>query len=91
MPSYAPIHSLCVGLPSGSLPSTVTLTLLPTTVYTTVWFFAEPGLKLVEWPEKAAALLPRCDLRLTILPHEQSAIRELRMEALSGRGNELMA
>ena len=28
--------------------------------------FAEPGLKLVEWPEKAEALLPRCDLRLTI-------------------------
>jgi tRNA threonylcarbamoyladenosine biosynthesis protein TsaE len=53
--------------------------------------FAEPGLKLVEWPEKAAALLPRCDLRLTLLPHEQSAVRELRIEALGARGLELLA
>ena len=53
--------------------------------------FAEPGLKLVEWPEKAEALLPRCDLRLTLLPDEQSAARELRIEALSPRGEELIA
>ena len=52
--------------------------------------FAEPGLKLVEWPEKAEALLPRCDLRLTILPNEQNAARELRIEALSARGEELL-
>ena len=53
--------------------------------------FAEPGLKLVEWPEKAEALLPRCDLRLTLQPNEQSAARELRIEALSRRGEELLA
>jgi tRNA threonylcarbamoyladenosine biosynthesis protein TsaE len=53
--------------------------------------FAEPGLKLVEWPEKAEALLPRCDLRLTLLPDERSAARDLRIEALSPRGEELLA
>jgi len=52
--------------------------------------FAEPGLKLVEWPEKAEALLPRCDLRLTLLPDERSAARDLRIEALSPRGEELL-
>ncbi len=53
--------------------------------------FAEPGLKLVEWPEKAAALLPRCDLRLWISPHDESPTRELRIEALTARGEELLA
>ncbi|MCE9657042.1 MAG: tRNA (adenosine(37)-N6)-threonylcarbamoyltransferase complex ATPase subunit type 1 TsaE [Burkholderiales bacterium] len=52
--------------------------------------FAEPGLKLVEWPEKAEALLPPCDLRLTIRPDDASAARELRIEALSARGEELL-
>ncbi len=52
--------------------------------------FAEAGLKLVEWPEKAEALLPRCDLRLTLVPDEHSAARELRIEALSTRGEELL-
>ena len=52
--------------------------------------FAEPGLKLVEWPEKAEALLPRCDLRLTIAPHDEDATRELRIEALTPRGQELL-
>lgn len=28
--------------------------------------FASPGLKLVEWPEQAAGLLPPCDLRIEI-------------------------
>ncbi|MBX9793003.1 MAG: tRNA (adenosine(37)-N6)-threonylcarbamoyltransferase complex ATPase subunit type 1 TsaE [Burkholderiaceae bacterium] len=28
--------------------------------------FAGPGLKLIEWPERAAGLLPPCDLRLDI-------------------------
>ena len=52
--------------------------------------FAEPGLKLVEWPEKAEALLPRCDLRLTITPDDAGPARELRVEALSARGEELL-
>ena len=28
--------------------------------------FASPGLKLAEWPEKAAGLLPTADLRIAI-------------------------
>ena len=53
--------------------------------------FAEPGLKLVEWPEKAEALLPPCDLRLLIAPHDTGAARELRLQAMSARGEELLA
>ena len=53
--------------------------------------FAERGLKLVEWPEKAAELLPRADLRLHIAPRPQGDARELRVEALSRRGEELIA
>jgi tRNA threonylcarbamoyladenosine biosynthesis protein TsaE len=53
--------------------------------------FAEPGLKLVEWPEKAAELLPRADLRLHLTPHAHDAARDLRIEALSARGEELLA
>ena len=53
--------------------------------------FAEPGLKLVEWPEKAAELLPPADLRLHIAPQAQGDARELRIEALSARGEELLA
>jgi tRNA threonylcarbamoyladenosine biosynthesis protein TsaE len=30
--------------------------------------FASPGLKLVEWPEKAAGLLPQADLVLSLSP-----------------------
>ena len=52
--------------------------------------FADPGLKLVEWPEKAAALLPRCDLRVWITPHEGSDARQVRFEAMSAAGRELL-
>ncbi|MGZ5234859.1 MAG: tRNA (adenosine(37)-N6)-threonylcarbamoyltransferase complex ATPase subunit type 1 TsaE [Caldimonas sp.] len=52
--------------------------------------FANPGLKLVEWPEKAAELLPRCDLRLTIEPHDAGSAREVRIEARTARGAELL-
>lgn len=52
--------------------------------------FAAPGLKLVEWPEKAAALLPRCDLRIAIAPHPDDEGRDVRLEALSGAGEELL-
>ena len=39
--------------------------------------FAEAGLKLAEWPEKAAAVLPAADLRLVIRiqPDESRAVR----------------
>ncbi len=52
--------------------------------------FADPGLKLVEWPEKAAGLLPPCDLRLWITPHDGSDVREARFEAMSASGRELL-
>jgi tRNA threonylcarbamoyladenosine biosynthesis protein TsaE len=52
--------------------------------------FAQPGLKLVEWPEKAAGLLPRCDLRIEIAPHDDGDARDVRFEAMSGRGEGLL-
>jgi tRNA threonylcarbamoyladenosine biosynthesis protein TsaE len=52
--------------------------------------FASPGLKLVEWPEKAAGLLPRADLRISIAPSERSDARSVRFEALSETGLELL-
>ena len=39
-----------------------------------------PGLKLAEWPEKAAELLPPSDLRLEIAPRDGDA-RSARFEA----------
>ncbi|MEO7337713.1 MAG: tRNA (adenosine(37)-N6)-threonylcarbamoyltransferase complex ATPase subunit type 1 TsaE [Caldimonas sp.] len=52
--------------------------------------FASAGLKLAEWPEKAAGLLPLPDLRITIdpLPDEQ---RSVRLDALSARGVQLLS
>jgi tRNA threonylcarbamoyladenosine biosynthesis protein TsaE len=59
--------------------------------------FARPGLKLVEWPEKAAGLLPACDLRVTIAPRGGpiaaaggNEARDARFEALSERGLALL-
>ena len=52
--------------------------------------FAEPGLKLVEWPEKAAGLLPDCDLRVWITPRDGSDARDARFEAVSAKGRELL-
>jgi tRNA threonylcarbamoyladenosine biosynthesis protein TsaE len=51
--------------------------------------FAAPGLKLAEWPEKAADLLPLPDLRLHIQPLEDS-VRRVRAEACTARGRELL-
>ena len=52
--------------------------------------FANRGLKLVEWPEKAAGLLPECDLRVWIVPRDGSEARSARFEALSATGRELL-
>jgi tRNA threonylcarbamoyladenosine biosynthesis protein TsaE len=52
--------------------------------------FASAGLKLVEWPEKAAGLLPRCDLRIDIEPRADGATRDVRFAALSPKGEELL-
>ena len=52
--------------------------------------FASAGLKLVEWPEKAEGLLPRCDLRVEITPLAGDA-RSVRLDAFSVAGRELLA
>jgi tRNA threonylcarbamoyladenosine biosynthesis protein TsaE len=51
--------------------------------------FAAPGLKLAEWPEKAAALLPVPDLRLSLDVLDEDA-RRVRVEALTPLGVELL-
>ncbi len=51
--------------------------------------FAAPGLKLAEWPDKAAGMLPTADLRLHIEALDESA-REVRLEAVSPLGVSLL-
>ena len=51
--------------------------------------FAAPGLKLVEWPQKAEALLPLPDLRLTIEALDDVR-REVTQQAFTSRGMELL-
>src|SRR3954468_15407449 len=52
--------------------------------------FAGPGLKLAEWPEKAAALLPPCDLSIRIETRADES-RAVTLEAFTPRGQELLA
>lgn len=52
--------------------------------------FAGRGLKLVEWPEKAVALLPPCDLRMAIEPHGDGQRRAVRIDACSALGRGLL-
>ena len=51
--------------------------------------FADTGLKLVEWPEKVGALLPRPDWDIQLQPVDDSA-RQARIEAHSARGMHLL-
>lgn len=51
--------------------------------------FAAPGLKLAEWPERAAGVLPRADLRLTIEPGADDH-RDVTVDALTPLGVELL-
>jgi tRNA threonylcarbamoyladenosine biosynthesis protein TsaE len=51
--------------------------------------FAAPGLKLAEWPEKAADLLPEADLQIHIEPLAGDA-RRARFDACSALGCELL-
>jgi len=51
--------------------------------------FAQPGLKLVEWPEKAAGLLPLPDLRLAIEPLDDRR-RAVELQAFTARGLALL-
>jgi len=51
--------------------------------------FAAPGLKLVEWPEKATGMLPVPDLDLHLQPAADET-RQVRAEARTARGAELL-
>jgi tRNA threonylcarbamoyladenosine biosynthesis protein TsaE len=51
--------------------------------------FAQPGLKLAEWPENAAGVLPVADLRLTIEPLADD-LRQVCAEAATERGLALL-
>jgi tRNA threonylcarbamoyladenosine biosynthesis protein TsaE len=52
--------------------------------------FAGPGLKLAEWPENAAAMLPQADLAIHI-DTRADASRQVRLQANTPRGQELLA
>lgn len=53
--------------------------------------YAQPGLKLSEWPQKVGALLPTPDLRLEIEPDSQDAhTRHIRASAITPTGRELL-
>ncbi|WP_231402599.1 tRNA (adenosine(37)-N6)-threonylcarbamoyltransferase complex ATPase subunit type 1 TsaE [Caenimonas aquaedulcis] len=52
--------------------------------------FAGPGLKLAEWPEKAAGLLPRADLVMRIETQADES-RQVTLIAQTPRGKELLA
>ena len=56
--------------------------------------FARPGLKLAEWPEKAAGALPTPDLTLHLALHDDPAnaapAREVRVQALTPVGKRLL-
>ncbi|TDQ43078.1 tRNA (adenosine(37)-N6)-threonylcarbamoyltransferase complex ATPase subunit type 1 TsaE [Tepidicella xavieri] len=51
--------------------------------------FAAPGLKLVEWPEKAAGWIPLPDMELHIAPQDDDA-RAFHFRALSPTGARLL-
>ncbi len=51
--------------------------------------FAAPGLKLAEWPQKAAAVLPPADLALHLEPTGDTS-RTVRLEAATPRGVALL-
>lgn len=51
--------------------------------------FASPGLKLVEWPEKAAGLLPMADLALTLRVQDDES-RHLTLVAQTATGAALL-
>jgi tRNA threonylcarbamoyladenosine biosynthesis protein TsaE len=51
--------------------------------------FAAPGLKLAEWPEKVAGLLPTPDLSLSIEPFDDGR-RTVQLQAGTARGQALL-
>ncbi len=52
--------------------------------------FAQPGLKLAEWPGKVQDFLPTPDLRLRIEPAGLDEARQVQADALTARGLELL-
>jgi tRNA threonylcarbamoyladenosine biosynthesis protein TsaE len=53
--------------------------------------FAAPGLKLMEWPEKAAAMLPTPDVLITLEPTSESeTARQVSVHALTEHGRQLL-
>jgi tRNA threonylcarbamoyladenosine biosynthesis protein TsaE len=52
--------------------------------------FAAPGLKIAEWPEKAAGLLPKADLVVHLETQEDES-RVVTVTAQTERGRELLA
>lgn len=50
----------------------------------------EPGLRLVEWPERAGGRLPPADLALTIEPDDDGIGRHVRADAFTPRGQDLL-
>jgi tRNA threonylcarbamoyladenosine biosynthesis protein TsaE len=53
--------------------------------------FAGPGLKIAEWPEKAARLLPVADLDIAIALAEDDVHRHVTLRANTARGVELLS
>jgi tRNA threonylcarbamoyladenosine biosynthesis protein TsaE len=53
--------------------------------------FAGPGLKLAEWPDKAAAVLPAADLDIHIALAADDQARSVTVRANTPRGAELLA
>lgn len=51
--------------------------------------FASTGLKLAEWPEQAAGLLPVPDLRMELIPLDGDE-RRVKLDACTPRGLELL-
>ncbi|WP_374317673.1 tRNA (adenosine(37)-N6)-threonylcarbamoyltransferase complex ATPase subunit type 1 TsaE [Aquabacterium sp.] len=49
--------------------------------------FGSPGLKLVEWPEKASGLLPPADLKLTLTPIDDTQ-RSVEIQAETALGQQ---
>lgn len=47
--------------------------------------FANPGLQLVEWPEKAQTLLPKADLEIHIVAQEDES-RNVVLKSISNKG-----
>lgn len=52
--------------------------------------YAAPGLKIAEWPDRAAGVLPVPDLSLTLTPTDEEA-RDVVLQAFTPRGLELLA